>query len=71
MTDMPKTVANPDMNFNMMMTVHHQSAMDMAKAEVAHGKDTKLKGIALKIIDTQQKEIDAFKTWHAKNADKM
>ncbi|SMB83623.1 protein of unknown function DUF305 [Hymenobacter roseosalivarius DSM 11622] len=71
MTDMPKTVANPDMNFNMMMTVHHQSAMDMAKAEVAHGKDTKLKGMAQKMIDTQQKEIDAFKTWHANNADKM
>ncbi|SDY84345.1 DUF305 domain-containing protein [Hymenobacter psychrophilus] len=71
MTNTPKTVANPDMNFNMLMTTHHQSAMDMAKAEVAHGKDSKLKAMAEKMIATQQKEIDAFKTWHANNADKM
>ena len=71
MQGMPKTVANPDMNFNMLMTVHHQSAVDMAKAELAHGKDTKLKGIAQMIIDAQQKEIAEFKAWHDKNADKM
>ncbi|NVO86274.1 DUF305 domain-containing protein [Hymenobacter terrestris] len=71
MQSTPPTVANPDMNFNMLMTTHHQSAMDMAKAEVAYGKDSKLKAMAEKMIDTQQKEIDAFKTWHAQNADKM
>lgn len=71
MQNTPPTVANPDMNFNMLMTTHHQSAMDMAKAEVTHGKDSKLKAMAEKMIDTQQKEIDAFKTWHAQNADKM
>ncbi|OGX86583.1 DUF305 domain-containing protein [Hymenobacter glacialis] len=71
MQHMPATVANPDMNFNMLMTTHHQSAMDMAKAEVTHGKDSKLKAMAEKMIATQQKEIDAFKTWHAQNADKM
>ncbi|GAA4388681.1 DUF305 domain-containing protein [Hymenobacter koreensis] len=71
MNNMPKTVANPDMNFNMMMTVHHQSAMDMAKAELAHGKDTKLKELAQHMVDTQQKEIADFKAWHARNADKM
>jgi len=71
MKNMPPMAANPDMNFNMMMTVHHQSAMDMAKAELTHGKDTKLKEMAQKMVDTQQKEISAFKTWHAQNADKM
>ncbi|NVO31844.1 DUF305 domain-containing protein [Hymenobacter lapidiphilus] len=71
MQNTPPTVANPDMNFNMLMTTHHQSAMNMAKAEVAYGKDSKLKAMAEKMIDTQQKEIDAFKTWHAQNADKM
>ena len=71
MRNTPPTVANPDMNFNMLMTAHHQSAMDMAKAEVTHGKDSKLKAMAEKMIATQQKEIDAFKTWHAQNADKM
>ena len=71
MKNMPKTVANPDMNFNMLMTVHHQSAVDMAKAELAHGKDTKLKELAQMMVDAQQKEIAAFKDWHAKNGDKM
>lgn len=71
MMPMPKTVADPDMNFNMLMTVHHQSAVDMAKAELAHGKDTKLKQMAQQIIDAQEKEIAAFKDWHNKNADKM
>jgi uncharacterized protein (DUF305 family) len=71
MQNMPKTVANPDMNFNMLMTVHHQSAVDMAKAELAHGKDTKLKEMAQMMVDAQQKEIAEFKAWHDKNANKM
>jgi uncharacterized protein (DUF305 family) len=71
MKNMPATVADADMNFNMLMTVHHQSAVDMAKAEVAHGKDTKLKEMAQKMVDDQQKEIEQFKAWHAQNAGKM
>ncbi|AII54311.1 DUF305 domain-containing protein [Hymenobacter sp. APR13] len=71
MQNMPKTVADPDMNFNMLMTVHHQSAVDMAKAELAHGKDTKLKQMAQQMITAQEKEIADFKAWHNQNADKM
>ncbi|TGE14532.1 DUF305 domain-containing protein [Hymenobacter elongatus] len=71
MQNMPKPVANPDMNFNMLMTVHHQSAVDMAKAELAHGKDTKLKAMAQMMVAAQEKEIAAFKEWHNKNGDKM
>jgi uncharacterized protein (DUF305 family) len=71
MKNMPVTVADPDMNFNMLMTVHHQSAMDMAEAELAHGKDSKLKQMAQMMIDAQKKEIEQFKAWHAKNAGKM
>ncbi|WP_133271147.1 DUF305 domain-containing protein [Hymenobacter radiodurans] len=71
MQNMQKPVADPDMNFNMMMTVHHQSAVDMAQAELAHGKDTKLKEMAQQMIAAQQKEIQQFKDWHAKNGDKM
>lgn len=71
MQKMPPLVADPDMNFNMLMTTHHQSAMDMAQAELAHGKDTRLKQLAQKMVDTQQKEIADFKAWHARNADKM
>lgn len=71
MQNMPKPVANPDMNFNMLMTVHHQSAVDMAKAELAHGKDTKLKEMAQMMITAQEKEIADFKAWHDQNTDKM
>ncbi|RSK37204.1 DUF305 domain-containing protein [Hymenobacter metallilatus] len=71
MQNMPQPVANPDMNFNMLMTLHHQSAVDMARAELAHGKDTKLKEMAQMIINAQQKEIQQFKEWHQQNADKM
>ncbi|WP_310394918.1 DUF305 domain-containing protein [Hymenobacter sp.] len=71
MMKMPATVADPDMNFNMLMTVHHQSAVDMAQAELAHGKDTKLKAMAQLMITAQQKEIEQLKAWHAKNGDKM
>ena len=71
MKNMPQLVADPDMNFNMLMTVHHQSAVDMAKAELAHGKDTKLKEMAQMMIDAQQQEIQQFKDWHAKNEGKM
>jgi len=71
MKNMPMLVADPDMNFNMLMTVHHQSAVDMAKAELAHGKDSKLKEMAKMLIEAQQKEIQQFKDWHAKNEGKM
>ncbi|OGX86437.1 hypothetical protein BEN47_13110 [Hymenobacter lapidarius] len=71
MQNMPKSVANADMNFNMLMTVHHQSAVDMAKAELAHGKDTKLKQMAQQMITAQEKEIQQLKDWHNQNADKM
>ena len=71
MQNMPKPVADPDMNFNMLMTVHHQSAVDMARAELAHGKDTKLKEMAQMMVDAQQLEIQQFKDWHTNNTDKM
>ena len=71
MKNMPAAVANTDMNFNMLMTVHHQSAVDMAKAELVHGKDTKLKAMAQMMVNAQEKEIAALKDWHSKNADKM
>ena len=71
MKNMPAAVANTDMNFNMLMTVHHQSAVDMAKAELVHGKDTKLKAMAQVMVNAQEKEIAALKDWHSKNVDKM
>lgn len=46
-----------DKDFATMMIDHHKDALDMAKAEIAHGKDEKMKSIAEKILEDQQKEI--------------
>lgn len=71
MQNMPTMSANSDMNYNMLMTVHHQGALELAQAQVDHGKDTKLKEMAQKMIAAQKKEIADLKDWHDKNADKM
>jgi uncharacterized protein (DUF305 family) len=71
MMQLPPIVADADMNFNMLMTTHHQSAVEMAQAELAHGKDDQLKKMAQMMVTAQQKEIAQFKAWHAKNTDKM
>ena len=62
---------NVDADYARLMVPHHQSAVDMAKAEVAHGRDTKLTEMAQAMIDAQQKEIQQFKDWQAKNGSKM
>ena len=71
MMNMGQPTGNIDTDYALMMVPHHQSAVDMAKAEVAHGRDTKLKEMAQGIITAQQKEIQQFKDWQAKNGGKM
>ncbi|PJJ54943.1 DUF305 domain-containing protein [Hymenobacter chitinivorans] len=71
MMNMGQPTGNVDQDFAAMMVPHHQSAIDMAKAELAHGRDTKLKEMAQGMIDAQQKEIQQFKDWQAKNGGKM
>lgn len=39
------------------MVPHHKAALDMAKVEVARGKNPKVKALAASIIADQQKEI--------------
>lgn len=40
------------------MISHHQGAIEMARAEIAHGENVDAKRLAQTIIDTQQAEID-------------
>lgn len=56
-----------DKDFAMMMKIHHQGALDMAKMELAHGKSPAMKAMAKKIITAQKKEIAQFDRWLAKN----
>ena len=70
MKDMGTGSGNVDQDYAQLMVPHHQSAVDMAKAELAHGRDTKLKEMAQKMITAQQKEIQQFKDWQTKNGGK-
>ena len=46
-----------DADFLLMMIPHHQSAIDMARAEVKQGHDEAKKAMAQEIIDAQEAEI--------------
>jgi uncharacterized protein (DUF305 family) len=60
------TAADIDVAFVCAMMPHHQGAIDMAKAELAHGDDPWAKELARKIIDAQQQEISEMQAWLAK-----
>ena len=53
---LPPTV-DPDRYFARMMIPHHQGAIDMAKVELQHGKDPRLRRLAQGIIVEQAQEI--------------
>ena len=52
-----------DHDFATMMMPHHQGAIDMAKAELAYGKDPVMRRLAEEIIVDQQSEIQAMQYW--------
>ncbi|SHJ04446.1 Uncharacterized conserved protein, DUF305 family [Hymenobacter daecheongensis DSM 21074] len=70
MKDMAPASGNVDQDYAALMIPHHQSAIDMAQAELTHGRDTKLKEMARQMIAAQQQEIQQFKAWQAKNGGK-
>ena len=57
---------NVDKDFAMMMKIHHQQALDMAKVEIANGKSPAMKAMAKRIIAAQKKEIAQFDQWLSK-----
>jgi uncharacterized protein (DUF305 family) len=50
-----------DRDFVAMMVPHHQGAIDMAQAELQHGRNQKLLRIAQEIVVEQQQEIAAMR----------
>ncbi len=48
---------DPDHDFAAMMIPHHQGAIEMAKAELLHGKNPVLRRLAQEIVVTQDSEI--------------
>lgn len=52
-----------DRDFLTGMIAHHQGAIDMAEAELRHGKDPKVRQLARNIIRAQRKEIAQMREW--------
>jgi uncharacterized protein (DUF305 family) len=61
----------PDVDFAMMMRMHHQGALQMAETELMDGKDPHMKRMAKSIIATQKKEIAEFDRFLAAHEPKM
>src|SRR4051812_43282772 len=56
-----KPAGDVDADFAAMMIAHHLGAIDMALAELRHGKNEQLRRIAQEIIVEQQQEIVAMR----------
>lgn len=56
-------VADIDAAFICGMIPHHQGAVDMARAELAHGKDPWARALARRILDGQAAEIAEMIGW--------
>ena len=66
MKSMPMS-GDVDYDFAMMMRIHHQGALDMAKSELDNGKNPEMRTMAKKIIAAQKKEIAQLEKWIAKH----
>ncbi len=52
-----------DRDFAVMMRIHHEGAIDMARAQLASGKDAQMRKLAQEIIAAQKKEIELIDRW--------
>ncbi len=62
-----KMTGDTDHDFATLMKMHHQGAIDMARVELKDGKNSKMRAMAKRIIDAQQKEIKEFDGWLSAN----
>ncbi|MER8523705.1 DUF305 domain-containing protein [Mesorhizobium sp. M0598] len=56
---------NADVDFARGMIPHHQAAIDMAKIELANGKDPEIRKLAEAVIAAQRAEIKQMQDWLA------
>ena len=58
-----KRSGDSDVDFVRLMLPHHQAAIDMAKTQLLHGNDPKMRRLAQEIITDQQLEIELMRRW--------
>lgn len=65
MENMPtmKFTGDADLDFMVHMRPHHQLAVDMAKVDLANGKDAEVRKLAQDIVTAQEKEIAVIDAW--------
>ncbi|GAA4295636.1 DUF305 domain-containing protein [Nibribacter koreensis] len=61
------TKGGTDHHFATLMSLHHQSGIDMAKAYIPMAKSVEIKAMAQKIINDQQKEKQLLDNWLKQN----
>jgi uncharacterized protein (DUF305 family) len=59
-----KMTGKTDQDFATMMIQHHEQAIAMSKAELAHGTDPEIQKKAREIIASSEKDIADLKKWH-------
>lgn len=65
--DLRVITGDTDNDFAQLLITHHQSALEMADAELHHGKHPELVAMAQKMIEDQQMEIKELQEWLLKN----
>jgi uncharacterized protein (DUF305 family) len=59
---------NADVDFVRGMIPHHQGAIEMARIQIAFGKDPQIRKLAEEIVKAQESEIARMQEWLKKNA---
>ena len=62
-----KMSGNADVDFAMMMRMHHQGGIDMAQTEIRDGKSPEMRKMAKNIVAAQKKEIAQLDRFLAKS----